>query len=518
MAWQQPLLPSARRAPVPSSSGGADPVGDAVAAPAVPDSAFRALIEADALDVLRLGADGSLLEDLPGLRRLTGREVPLHGLDWLSGVVAEDRVALRDLLRPDGPVPRLRDIRFRLRLPDGGSRRLAARLLGLPGPDGRVAEWIGRIDDVTDAAVVADRSAALARASEALARTVTVEDVVACVEDVLLDVVGAASCGLYGTDPDDTDPPPLLLSRGYDAASDPPAVGSALGMVLPLRTSTAPVGAWHLIWPEAQEVDASRRAFLDAVAVSVAQALSRAQLYEQTRSTARLFQRSLMPDRLPPVPGLEVAARYRSATGSDVGGDWYDVLQLADGRAGLVLGDVMGRGVRAATTMAQVRNALRGIAVVDPTPVGMLAGLDRFFSGFGPDEITTLVITVIDTATGALHVGNAGHLPPLLLRADGRSGQLDDGASTPLGVPTDRVACKGTTLLPGDLLVMCSDGLVERRDWSVTDGLAVLEAAARRLADRGLPIEQLADELLHEVLDGCPTDDDVSLLVVRVPA
>ena len=99
--------------------------------------------------------------------------------------------------------------------------------------------------------------------------------------------------------------------------------------------------------------------------------------------------------------------------------------------------------------MGQVRNALRGIAVVDPTPVGMLHRAGPFFTAFDPDEITTLVITVIDTGTGALHVGNAGHLPPLLLRADGRSGQLDDGASTPLGVPTERVACKGTTCCPG---------------------------------------------------------------------
>ena len=168
--------------------------------------------------------------------------------------------------------------------------------------------------------------------------------------------------------------------------------------------------------------------------------------------------------------------------------------------------------------MGQVRNALRGIAVVDPTPVGMLTGLDRFFTAFDPDEITTLVITVIDTRTGALHVGNAGHLPPLLLRADGRSGQLDDGASTPLGRADGTRGLQGRPCSPATCLLMCSDGLIERR--GVVALLRVgdpCSRSARRLADRRLPLEEMADALLREVLDGAPTDDDVSLLLIRRP-
>ena len=185
------------------------------------------------------------------------------------------------------------------------------------------------------------------------------------------------------------------------------------------------------------------------VAAQLAQALSRAQLLEQSRSTARLLQRTLLPERLPCVAGLEVAARYRAPTGSDVGGDWYDVLQLSAGSDGgekvaLVLGDVMGRGVRAAGTMGQVRNALRGIAVVDPSPWGCSPG----WTGSSPPSTRTRSPRWSSPSwtpvPGELHVGNAGHLPPLMMRADGRSGQLDDGASTPLGVPTERVACKGT--------------------------------------------------------------------------
>jgi serine phosphatase RsbU (regulator of sigma subunit) len=360
---------------------------------------------------------------------------------------------------------------------------------------------------------------ALSTATAALARTVTVEDVVRCVETVLLDVLDAVACAVFTLEPGGASFP-LLLSRDYPGSG---LAGSSAGehdpdcrhVVVPLRSGTSQLGSWHLLLRS--EALGAARDLLETVGAQLAQSLSRAQLLEHSRSTARLLQRTLLPERLPPVAGLEIAARYRYASGSEVGGDWSDVLNLTDGTVGLVLGDVMGRGVRAASTMGQVRNALRGIAVVDPTPVGMLTGLDRFFTAFDPDEITTLVITVIDVRTGALHVGNAGHLPPLLVRADGRNGQLNDGASTPLGVPTERVACKGTTLLPGDLLLMCSDGLIERRQWSLSYGLAILQSAARRLADRRLPLEEMADALLREVLDGAPTDDDVSLLLVRVP-
>jgi serine phosphatase RsbU (regulator of sigma subunit) len=478
------------------------------------------LVEADALDVLRLGPDGALLDDLPGWRALTGRATPLRGFDWWDDVHPADRAAIsRAGLEHEAP-GRLLSVALRLRAADGSYRNVVARMVGLVGAGDGVSEWIGRIEDITEEQAHRNRAIALAAATAALARTVTIEDVVGCVESVLLDVLDASACAVFSLEEGGASSP-LLLSRNYPGSglADPsqgPADGDGCRIVVPLRSGTTQLGSWHLLL-RSEPLVAAHRDLLETVGAQLAQALSRARLLEHSLSTARLLQRALLPDRLPPVPGLEVAARYRYASGSDVGGDWYDVLNLTGGTVGLVLGDVMGRGVRAASTMGQVRNALRGIAVVDPTPVGMLTGLDSFFTAFDPDEITTLVITVIDTRTGALHVGNAGHLPPLLLRADGRSGQLDDGASTPLGVPTERVACKGTTLLPGDLLLMCSDGLIERREWSLSYGLAILQSVARRLADQRMPLEEMADALLREVLEGAPTDDDVSLLLIRVP-
>lgn len=533
MATRRPVPASAR--PLQDDDAPLETSADLVAELRRSEARYRALAEAGALDVIRLRPDGTLLSDMPGWRALTGGTAPLYGATWLMDVHPDDRARMRSYRYTDGPSSgEPLYVEFRVIADDGAPHLLAARLLALRRADGHVLEWVGRIEDVTEKRAAQARTEILAEVSAELSRAVTVGDVTDCVFSTVLPLLGAHSCGLHVAEIGEVSPAVALLrSPGYvtsrsaeqlvlietAACAGVPGFRErpAASAALPLLVGTTPLGVWHLVWDDPRVFDGAERAFLSTLAAQIAQVLSRAQLFEHSRSTARLLQRALLPDRLPPVPGLEVAARYRSATGSDVGGDWYDVLHLNNGTAGLVLGDVMGRGVRAASTMGQVRNALRGIAVVDPTPSGMLTGLDRFFRDFDPDEITTLVITVIDTATGRLHVGNAGHLPPLLLRADGRSGPLADGASTPLGVPTERVACKGTSLLPGDLLVMCSDGLIERRHCSLSDGLATLERAARRLVDRQLPLEEMADALLAEVLDGSPTDDDVSLLLVRLP-
>jgi PAS domain S-box-containing protein len=500
------------------------------------EARYRALVEAASLDVFRTDAEGRLLTDMPGWRSVTGGERSLVGLGWLEDVHPADRDRVRQRWLEGSVATGLPFAsEYRIVSETGAVRTISASAVPLWASDGRIQEWIGKSEDVTDDRLAEARASHLAVATAELASAVTVEDVVTIVLGTVCDLLEAGSCALHVLESGRDSPELVLLGErvqqdravpgGSDLVSATQSDGATrftesptARAALPLVAGSGQLGVWCLAWDTSRLFGEAEQAFIRTLAGQVAQALARAQLYEHSRSTARLLQRALLPDRLPAVPGLEVAARYRSAVGSDVGGDWYDVLDLSDGSAGLVLGDVMGRGVRAACTMGQVRNALRGIAVVDPTPVGMLRGLDRFFASFDPDEITTLVITVIDIATGALHVGNAGHLPPLLLRADGRSGQLDDGASTPLGVPTERVACKGTTLLPGDLLVMCSDGLIERRHWSLSDGLAVLERASRRLADAGLPLEEMADALLSEVLSGSPTDDDVSLLLVRLPA
>ena len=205
--------------------------------------------------------------------------------------------------------------------------------------------------------------------------------------------------------------------------------------------------------------------FVGALAGQCAIALERARLYERERSTAVTLQRSLLPDRLPEVPGLELAARFRAGSiDADVGGDWYDVFSLPDGRLVLVVGDVMGKGVRAAAGMGRLRSALRALAHANPLPEAVLSGLDRVFTATeDADQIATLVYLLVNPVARRAAVGGAGHLP-LVLRRAGQPPELVDAGSgsTPLGWPEPR-AQRTLELGPGDLLLGLTDGLVERR-------------------------------------------------------
>ena len=206
-------------------------------------------------------------------------------------------------------------------------------------------------------------------------------------------------------------------------------------------------------------------AFLGALAGQCAIALERARLYERERSTAATLQRSLLPDRLPDIPGVELAARFRAGSAeADVGGDWYDVFGLPDGRLVLVVGDVMGKGVRAAAGMGRLRSALRALAHANPLPEAVLSGLDKVFSATeDADQIATLVYLLVNPVARRAAVGGAGHLP-LVLRRAGQAPELVDAGSgsTPLGWPEPR-AQRTLELGPGDLLLGLTDGLVERR-------------------------------------------------------
>ncbi len=223
-------------------------------------------------------------------------------------------------------------------------------------------------------------------------------------------------------------------------------------------------------------------AFLGALAGQCAIALERARLYERERATAVTLQRSLLPDRLPDVPGVELAARFRAGSAeADVGGDWYDVFGLPDGRLVLVVGDVMGKGVRAAAGMGRLRSALRALAHANPLPEAVLSGLDKVFSATeDADEIATLVYLLVNPVARRAAVGGAGHLP-LVLRRAGQAPELVDAGSgsTPLGWPEPR-AQRTLELGPGDLLLGLTDGLVERRGHDLDEGLALLLEAVGR--------------------------------------
>ena len=240
--------------------------------------------------------------------------------------------------------------------------------------------------------------------------------------------------------------------------------------------------------------------------------LDRLRLLEVQRGVVAALQRTLLP-RLPVVPGAAVAARFVPATDTlAVGGDWYDSVVLPDGGVWLTVGDATGHDVGAAVRMSELRNLLRGL-VVDRggTPAETLRRLDAVLHAVAPALSGTCLVAHLG-ADRLLRWSSAGHLPPVLLR-DGTASLLEgETADLLLGVdPATSRQDHERQLLPGDLLVLCTDGLVERREVGLDERLALL---ARRTAELGAgDVEALADRLVEELASG---EDDVALLVLRL--
>ncbi|TWV31267.1 SpoIIE family protein phosphatase [Streptomyces misionensis] len=248
------------------------------------------------------------------------------------------------------------------------------------------------------------------------------------------------------------------------------------------------------------------------LASRAALSIDNAVLHHHTRRTAEALQRSLLPRLSPCHPGLEVAARYRPAQAlSEVGGDWYDVIPLDGDRTALAVGDVMGSGIPAATTMGRLRTATSTLADLDLDPARILTHLDRITLGLDP-YIATCVYAVHDPRRSRLEVASAGHLPPVLIPSDGPPRLLDLPTGTPLGVGGVPFESTSHRLRTGDQLVLYTDGLVETRDDPIDVRLAEL---LRLLAPPYRSVEDTCDRLLRELRHPAG-HDDVALLIARV--
>ena len=254
-------------------------------------------------------------------------------------------------------------------------------------------------------------------------------------------------------------------------------------------------------------------ALVELAAERAAMAIDHARVYERERSASETLQRALLPAKLPELETVTAAARYIPASDDmEVGGDWYDVIPLANGEVGVALGDVTGHGVEAATLMAQVRHGLRAYALDNPDPGAIVDRLDTLIHSPGMERLATLVYAVIAPDLSMRFV-NAGHLPPLVVSADRNTRLLDVRSGLPVGfrdakgyvTQTDRLA-------PGDTLVLYTDGLVERRGELIDDGIARLRMVAAAGPDDP---HNLADHILRELLPGAGRGDDIALLTVR---
>jgi len=234
------------------------------------------------------------------------------------------------------------------------------------------------------------------------------------------------------------------------------------------------------------------------------------------RETAVTLQRSLLPQELEEPDDLRIAATYQpGGTEAAVGGDWYDVITLGGGRTALVIGDVMGRGVRAAAVMGQLRTAVRAYARLDLPPHEVLQLLDGLATEIDANQIATCVYAVHDPNEGRLVYASAGHLPILVRDESGTVHRADEPTGPPLGTGGWLHASGSVPLGPGSTAVLYTDGLVERRDEDLDEGIASLE---RALAGATGTPQVICDRLVRSAGVTADHDDDVAVLVLQHPA
>ncbi len=280
-----------------------------------------------------------------------------------------------------------------------------------------------------------------------------------------------------------------------------------------LRSNGLPLGVLQLSGPRSGDFSSGDEAILLQFALMTGIALENAFRYQHERSIAVTLQRSLLPELLTAVPAANVACRYLpGGEGVEVGGDFYDVIELDGDRVALALGDVMGKGVAAAATMGQLRMALRAYATDERPPAGVIEGLGRLMSLLRNDAFATMVYVECDTRRDALLVANAGHPPPVLRTPEGDVRLLEGPVSPPLGVASGATGGQlEVPLEPGAMLVLYSDGLVEGHELTLIEGLDRLVDAVRTGPD---DVEGMCEHLLR-ALGGHAGRDDTALLAYR---
>src|SRR4051794_33528957 len=498
---------------------------------------------------------------------------PLYGLprgtqpggveDFLERVVhPQDRAALAELIEAAVRDGKSYELDLRVTLPDRGERWLHTRARAVPGPDGRTERITGLLSDVTERRYREEAHAFLDAASQVLAASLdpveTLHEVARlavprladwCTVQLATDTAGSFEQlavahvdpekvkwahelqDRYPPDPDSPTGAPAVIRTGRSELY--PVIDSALleaaaldeeqvqlvrdlqmhsVMVVPLTARERTLGAITFVWAESGRQYSTRELELaEELGRRAGLALDHARLFEREHRAAETLQRALLPARLPHLPGFELAVRYVPSDARDhAGGDWYDAFRLRDGRFGIVIGDVGGRGMEAAATMGQIRNSLRAYALHGMGPGDVIDALHAVVDASeGGITFATVVYVVLDLHSGEGVVASAGHLPPLL--AGEATRYVDAPRCPPLGFTGAGNCTLGRfTLEPGETLWLFTDGLVESRRRPIDSGLAELAALAGRASG---PLDEIADHLL--VALPAARDDDIALLGLR---
>jgi serine phosphatase RsbU (regulator of sigma subunit)/anti-sigma regulatory factor (Ser/Thr protein kinase) len=311
---------------------------------------------------------------------------------------------------------------------------------------------------------------------------------------------------------------PILREKG---------IASLLGV--PLIVEGELIGVLHVGSLKPRMFDQRDVAVLQAAAARAAPAIEHARLLgelEREHGVSMLLQRSLLPKRLADVVGVSVAARYLPAR-EEVGGDWYDVIELPRGRVGLVIGDVVGHGIAAAALMGRLRTALHSYAIEGHGPGRTLELVDRFVHSLNEAAMATAAYAVFDTYNSTLQYATAGHLPPLII-SDGAVRQLEVTPAPPLGAfPYGRCPEHELSLSSGDMLMLYTDGLVERRGVPLTAGIEALGDAVRGAASPEdacslavaslVPVEGLRDDVAIVLLQNTAVPAELHLTLPAEP-
>src|SRR4051812_30529614 len=493
---------------------------------------------------------------------------PLYGLprgsqpgglqDFLERVVhPEDRAALKTLIAEAVEHGTAYEYDLRVSHPERGERWLHTRARAVRGNDGQIERITGLLSDVTERRYREEAHAFLDAASQALAASLdpveTLEEVAQLAVPRLADwcavqlatgeQVAVAHVDpekvkwahelqdRYPPDPDSPTGAPAVIRSGrselYPVIDSQLLEAAALDeeqiqlvrdlqmhsvMVVPLTARERTLGAITFVWAEPGRQSPPRELELaEELGRRAGLALDHARLFAREHAAAETLQRALLPAQLPRLPGFELAVRYVPSDARDhAGGDWYDAFRLRDGRFGIVIGDVGGRGMEAAATMGQIRNSLRAYALHGMGPGDVIDALHAVVDASeGGITFATVVYVVLDLHSGEGVVASAGHLPPLL--AGEATRYVDAPRCPPLGFTGAGHCTLGRfTLERGETLWLFTDGLVESRRRPIDSGLADLAALAGRASG---PLEAIADHLLLAL--PAARDDDIALLGLR---
>ncbi len=410
---------------------------------------------------------------------------------------------------------------------------------------------VAEIRRLASAQRVSDGAARLQRVTAALSRAKTPEDVASVVLSEGVDVLGASGAGMLVPAGDGVHVAvPGVVGYGDELVDamreerlDAPLPGAtALRMgeavwleskeerdrqfptlrgfeadtvsmcAVPLVVGDRMLGALRFSFTTPKLFDDDERAFVLALAAQTAQTLRRTEVYEAEREAALDLQRALLPDDVPTIAGWDIATYYSPAGEQEAGGDFYDVLRLPGRRFAAIVGDVMGRGVRAAAAMAQIRSTIRAYAIDDPDPISVFRRVDAFFHALDLEQLVTALYFLVDPEQNTVHIANAGHLPPLLVDATGTR-LVATAGGTPFGV--NGVDRRTTTvdLPPGSALVAVTDGLVERRGEDIDDRIVRIVEATEHVPGRA------AQALLAHIVSVAAADrvhdDDVTVVVLK---